>query len=72
MKITKLCPKCSGSDIIRVEGTTGAYGVGNNIPVGMTVFSHVKVPRYICCNCGYTEEWIDEEDLFKLKSKYGK
>lgn len=70
MKNTNTCPKCGSRDIIRVEGRAGAYGVGNNIPVGLTVFSYVKVPRYVCCKCGYSEEWIDLEDIPKLEKKY--
>ena len=57
--------------MIRVEGTAGPYGTGNNIAIGATIFSYVKVPRYVCCECGYAEEWIDTEDLPKLKKKFG-
>ncbi len=70
MKNAKACPKCSGKDILAVPGQVGAYGAGNNIIAGKTVFSAVLVNRYICCNCGYSEEWIDTEDMAKLKKKY--
>lgn len=50
-----------------VDGYAGAYGSGNNIMTGMTIFSAVKVDRYICCSCGYTEEWINTKDMDKLK-----
>ena len=70
MKNTNFCPKCNGTDIIRINGTAEAYGAGNNIRVGMTIFSAVLVNRYLCCNCGYSEEWIDKEDIQKLKDKY--
>ena len=68
MRNTRQCPKCRSYDILRVEGTTGAYGVGNNIMTGITVFSAVKVHRYVCCVCGFSEEWIDKQDLAKLKN----
>lgn len=68
MKNTKICPKCNSRDIVRVDGYAGAYGSGNNIMVGMTIFSAVKVNRYVCCSCGFTEEWIDREDIEKLKN----
>lgn len=68
MKRTRRCPKCGGTDILRVDGYTGAYGAGNNIMVGATIFSGVNVNRYICCTCGYTEEWIDREDIEKVRS----
>ena len=38
MKVRRVCPKCNGSDILRVEGKAGAYGSGNNIITGMTIF----------------------------------
>ncbi len=70
MKNTKICPKCGGTDILFVEGNAGAYGAGNNIMTGATIFSAVLVGRYICCKCGYSEEWIDLKDVEKLKKKY--
>ena len=70
MKNTNVCPKCNSTDIIRVEGAVGAYGAGNNISIGLTTLSSVKVHRYMCCNCGFTEEWIDKEDIAKVKKRY--
>jgi len=67
MKQNNQCPKCNSKDIIRVNGSSRGYGAGNNIMTGMTIFSAVKVNRYICCNCGYCEEWIDTEDISKIK-----
>lgn len=68
MKNTRKCPKCGADDIVRIDGYAGAYGSGNNIMVGATIFSAVSVNRYICCECGFTEEWIDEADITKIKS----
>ena len=70
MKIKRTCPKCKSTEIIRIEGSAKGYGAGNNIPMGATIFSYVKVPRYVCCECGYSEEWIDLEDIPKLKKKF--
>ena len=70
MMITRMCPKCGSNDIVVVDGWSGAYGSGNNIPAGVTIFSAVKVDRYICVACGFTEEWIRPDELIKLaKSK---
>ncbi len=68
MKHTKICPKCNSADIVRIDGYTGAYGTGNNIMTGKTIFSTVNVNRYVCCNCGFSEEWIDREDIDKVKN----
>ncbi|MBQ9117353.1 MAG: hypothetical protein IJY04_10040, partial [Clostridia bacterium] len=62
-----------GANIVRIDGYAGAYGPGNNVMVGSSIFSAVKVNRYICCTCGFTEEWIDTEELEKVeKSKKAK
>lgn len=67
MKNNKICPKCNSNDIIRVNGGVGAYGAGNNIPTGRSGFdARINVNRYICCNCGFCEEWIDKEDISKI------
>ena len=66
MKNSKVCPKCQSTNIIRIDGYAGANGAGNNVMIGMSIFSAVKVNRYICCNCGFTEEWIDKEDIEKI------
>ena len=71
MKATQTCPKCGGHDILRVPGKSGAYGTGNNIQTGFSIFSAVLVHRYVCCGCGYSEEWIDPSDLERLKERFG-
>lgn len=70
MKNTNTCPKCQSKDILIIPGNAGAYGSGNNIQVGWSNLSAILVNRYVCCNCGYSEEWIDKEDVSKLKKKY--
>jgi hypothetical protein len=73
MKNGKSCPKCNSKDILRIEGAVGAFGAGDNIPAGKTIFSYVKVTRYLCSSCGFIEEWIDStEGLQTLKTKYGR
>ena len=67
MKNTKTCPKCGSKDIIMIEGNIGAYGSGNNIPAGFSIHSSVKVNRYLCCGCGFSEEWIDRSDISKVR-----
>jgi predicted nucleic-acid-binding Zn-ribbon protein len=70
MKNSKSCPKCQSSDIARIEGQVGAYGSGNNVFLGSTVFSAVKVTRFVCLDCGFSEEWIEsKEDLEKIRKK---
>ena len=68
MKETRTCPKCESKDIIVNDGTSGAYGTGNNIKTGISHYSFVKVNRYVCCKCGFTEEWVDKWDIGKLQT----
>jgi hypothetical protein len=58
--------------VIRIPGSIGAYGSGNNIPTGRSIFSSVKVTRFLCARCGYSEEWVESPaDIEKLRKKYG-
>ncbi|MBR4131812.1 MAG: hypothetical protein IKT99_02435 [Oscillospiraceae bacterium] len=68
MNKNRICPKCGSNEIYVIDGYTGPYGSGNNVMIGATVFSAVKVNRYICCTCGFTEEWINREDLPKVRA----
>ena len=68
MKNTKRCPKCGCTDILKVKDTGG--NATNALMLGF--MSSVLVPRYVCCGCGYTEEWVDESDLWILKEKLEK
>ena len=72
MKKTGECPKCSSSEILKIPGKRG-YRSSNDISLGMTVFSSVYVTRYLCAQCGFSEEWVDSaSDLQKVREKYGK
>ena len=69
MKNTKICPKCRSNDVIMIKGKKADYG-DNCILTG--VFGYVPVNRYLCCSCGYSEEWVNIEDIPKIKKKYCK
>ncbi len=69
MKNSQLCPKCDSYDIIKIKGGNWA-AAQNFIRAGgvKTVF----VTRYLCGNCGYSEEWVENpKDIKSLKKKYG-
>ena len=73
MKFTKHCSKCQSNDIVRIPGTPQSHGFGNNIKTGITIFSAILVTKYLCCNCGYIEDWIDSpQDIEKAKKHYQK
>lgn len=66
MKNTKMCPKCQSTNVVRIDGFRGIHGSGNYVLASFS--SAVIVNRYICCNCGFTEEWIDKEDLETIEN----
>ena len=67
MKKNKLCPKCGGNKIVTISNDGHPDGTyGNNIMCGATTLSSVFVDRYVCCDCGYTEEWVDKNVIEKL------
>ncbi len=70
MKHTQLCPKCDSSDILRIKGGSTWTGYQNFI-IG-SVTKMVLVTRYLCANCGFSEEWVeDPKGLALLKKKHG-
>lgn len=65
MKNRRLCPKCQSNYIARIEGRADGFGSGNNIMIG------ALVTRYICLNCGFLEEWLEANELEKIRRQYG-
>ena len=61
MKNSGACPKCQGTDLIRLRN--------NGIHLGMRV---VPITRYVCYDCGFSEEWIESRaDRHRLREKLG-
>jgi len=70
MRNTHSCPKCRSTDILRIPGKIGGPGL-NNIVIGLTIFNAVPVTRYLCTDCGFSEEWVDDRaGVEKLRSKF--
>jgi ribosomal protein S27AE len=67
MKWNRVCPKCKSDDTIIVYGERGSYGAGNYIETGTMIQRTILVDRYVCCSCGFTEEWVRLEDIEVLK-----
>lgn len=67
MKNTQLCPKCEANNIIKVP----FRNVVGQDAVKLGVLNFVYLNYYICADCGYTEQWVDNQkslDKLKLKS----
>lgn len=71
VKNSGTCPKCGSTDIVRALSTSRTGCDGNGIRTDH-IFPVMRVPRYICCSCGYSEEWIDPKHLSKIKSEFGR
>jgi predicted nucleic-acid-binding Zn-ribbon protein len=68
MKYSYCCPKCQNSEIAIIEGGTFKGNIYNTVTFGLTT---IYLTRYVCTNCGFTENYIDDvKDLQKIKDKY--
>ncbi len=65
MKNSGKCPKCNSADIFIRKGFKHAKGY--SIMLGSTSFSEVPMDHYICKECGYIEQWL--QDTEKLKKQ---
>ena len=65
MRNNKKCPKCGNVDVVEIPG--GMTGK-NWLPVGLGT---AAVDRWVCCACGYSEEWIEQGKLKKIKDYWG-
>ncbi len=71
MKNSNECLKCGSKDIIEIPGGINSFGSGNNITWGNFQRDGVPVTRFLCGNCGFMEEYIDDkDDIEKLRDKF--
>ncbi|MDX1408935.1 MAG: hypothetical protein R3330_12395 [Saprospiraceae bacterium] len=63
MKDSYQCPKCTSTEVIRIEGNR----LNQNQVVSLTKWgtATVVLDRLLCTNCGFTEEWIKIDDKFR-------
>ena len=73
MKQTLCCPKCGSRKIVRVPDHPGRHASGNNIDTTTwTLLGKIPVIRYVCCNCGYVENWVENRhELDEIKKTFG-
>jgi predicted nucleic-acid-binding Zn-ribbon protein len=68
MKFNYSCQKCQCSEIAKIEGGAFKGNVYNTISSGM---SAIYLTRYVCTNCGFSENYVDDpKDLAKIKEKF--
>jgi len=73
MKNTGTCPKCGGRNVVRVPDHPHRHASGNNIyTTTVTLFGKIPVIRYVCCTCGYVENWVESSDeLAEIRRSFG-
>ena len=73
MKDTNKCPKCGLANIVRIPDHPYRHASGNNIyTTTATLAGKIPVIRYVCCNCGYVENWIKHKnELQKINHTFG-
>lgn len=61
MKETRRCPKCGSQNIAWVPDNAHRY-LANSIPItNMAWVKRIPVVRYVCCDCGYVENWVENQ-----------
>ncbi len=63
MRYTFLCPKCNSNAVIEIIGSN--VNQHTKIPLNKWSLRNAILDRYICTECGYTEEYIQLTDSFK-------
>ena len=73
MTNSRRCSKCGGSDIVRIPDRRGRCASGNNIYTSnFENFGKIPVIRYVCCSCGYVENWVeDPASLQAIRTRFG-
>ena len=62
MKRTGTCPKCGSRDVVKASGDTMSHSY-----IVVSVFGTAPIDRWVCCACGFAEEWVPEEYLDKAR-----
>lgn len=59
MKNTNRCPKCGCADLIRVPDNAHRYLANSICITGAVMVKRIPVARYVCRECGYVEDWVE-------------
>ena len=65
MKQSRACPKCGSKEVIMVMAHTGSHIYCKN-GIDARIWNH------ICCDCGYTEQYVNYPDIKKIREYYNK
>lgn len=72
VKNSKCCPKCSSHNIVRVPDDAHRYLANSLCITKVVTVERIPVVRYVCCDCGYVENWIENKhEMDKIKHAWG-
>lgn len=73
MKNTNCCPKCRSYNIVRIPDNPYRHASGNNIYTSsFTLAGKIPVIRYVCCDCGYVENWVEtQQECDEIRRTFG-
>ena len=74
MKNTGCCPKCHSRNIVRVPDNAHRYASGHSIAITTSgyLWNECLLTRYVCCDCGYVESWVENQhELDEIKKAFG-
>lgn len=73
MKNGNSCPRCGSRRVLRIPDNRGRHASGNNIyTTAVTLFGKIPVIRYVCRECGYVENWVENRrELEALEEAFG-
>ena len=72
MKNTGCCPKCHSRNIVRVPDNAHRYLAHSIAITKVVTVERVPVARYVCCDCGYVESWVEKwHELDEIKKAFG-
>jgi len=72
MKNTKRCPKCGSQVIVRVPDNAHRYLANSICMTSLAFVKRIPVARYVCCECGYVENWVENgRAREKLRHSFG-
>ncbi len=63
MRFSYKCPKCNSNDVVEVIGSN--INQMQKIALNKWSMTQAVLDRYLCANCGYTEEYVQLTDSFK-------
>lgn len=61
MRNAHVCPKCGSRDIVRVPDNAHRYLANSICITKLVTVERVPVARYVCCGCGYVENWVETQ-----------